>query len=170
MEKGIEVIARYHYQQGYFVEVTTERSVLAGRDYWLCKKNSPRKVFMFSSKFKNEDQEVHQIIDHFGLHNIQVIDHVDEETMKGCPVPSLVFMVASASMEQEIEYLTKLNPQISIVIYTLDFGVAASISGIFEKYGIKDTEVIQISVARLNSKNSFEQQPAPWIITGKADC
>ena len=45
MEKGIEVIARYHYQQGYFVEVTTERSVLAGRDYWLCKKNSPRKVF-----------------------------------------------------------------------------------------------------------------------------
>ena len=66
-----------------------------------------------------------------------------------------------ASMEQEIEYLTKLNPQISIVIYTLDFGVAASISGIFEKYGIKDTEVIQISVARLNSKNSFEQQPAP---------
>ena len=40
-----------------------EKSVLAGRDYWLCKKNSPRKVFMFSGKFKNEDQEVHQIID-----------------------------------------------------------------------------------------------------------
>ena len=94
-------------------------------------------------------------IDHFGLHNIQVIDHVDEETMKGCPVPSLVFMVASASMEQEIEYLTKLNPQISIVIYTLDFGVAASISGIFEKYGIKDTEVIQISVARLKQQKFF---------------
>ena len=119
---------------------------------------------------KDDRATMEENIDHFGLHNIQVIDHVDEETMKGCPVPSLVFMVASASMEQEIEYLTKLNPQISIVIYTLDFGVAASISGIFEKYGIKDTEVIQISVARLNSKNSFEQQPAPWIITGKADC
>ena len=37
-------------------------------------------------------------------------------------------------------------------------------------YGIKDTEVIQVSVSRLNSKNSFEQQPAPWIISGKADC
>ena len=119
---------------------------------------------------KDDRATMEENIDHFGLHNIQVIDHVDEETMKGCPVPSLVFMVASASMEQEIEYLTKLNPQISIVIYTLDFGVAASISGIFEKYGIKETEVIQISVARLNSKNSFEQQPAPWIITGKADC
>ena len=63
MEKGIEVVARYHCPKEYFVEVTTEKSVLAGRDYWLCKKNSPRKVFMFSGKFKNEDQEVHQIID-----------------------------------------------------------------------------------------------------------
>ena len=49
MEKGIEVIARYHYQQGYFVEVTTERSVLAGRDYWLCKKNSPTKSVQCSA-------------------------------------------------------------------------------------------------------------------------
>ena len=56
MEKGIEIVARYHCPKEYFVEVTTEKSVLAGRDYWLCKKNSPR-------KFKNEDQEVHQIID-----------------------------------------------------------------------------------------------------------
>lgn len=108
-------------------------------------------------------------IEHFGLQNIQVIDHMDEETMKGCPVPSLVFLVASASMEQELECLMKLNPKISVVVYTLDFGVAANISKLFEKYGIKDTEVIQISVSKLNSKNSFEQQPAPWIITGKAD-
>lgn len=108
-------------------------------------------------------------IDHFGLHNIQVIDHVDEETLKGYPVPSLVFLVASASMEQEIECLTKLNPKINVVIYTLDFGVAANISAILEKYGIKDIEVIQIAVSKLNNKNSFEQQPAPWIITGKAE-
>ena len=119
---------------------------------------------------KDDRATMEENIDHFGLHNIQVIDHVDEETMKDCPVPSLVFMVASASMEQEIAYLTKLNPKINIVIYTLDFCVAASISAMFEKYGIKDTEVIQVSVSRLNSKNSFEQQPAPWIITGKADC
>lgn len=119
---------------------------------------------------KDDRSTMEDNIDHFGLHNIQVIDHVDEETMKGYPIPSLVFLVASASMEQEIECLTRLNPKISIVVYTLDFGVAASISNIFEKYGIKDTEVIQVSVSKLNNKNSFEQQPAPWIITGKADC
>ena len=38
MEKGIEVIARYHYKKDYFVEVTHEKSALAGRDYWLCKR------------------------------------------------------------------------------------------------------------------------------------
>ena len=45
---------------------------------------------------KDDRATMEENIDHFGLHNIQVIDHVDEETMKDCPVPSLVFMVASA--------------------------------------------------------------------------
>ena len=31
MEKGIEIVARYHCPKEYFVEVTTEKSVLAGR-------------------------------------------------------------------------------------------------------------------------------------------
>ena len=50
-------------------------------------------------------------VDHFGLQNVTIIDRVDEESMKDCPVPSLVFMVASASMEKELAYLTKLNPR-----------------------------------------------------------
>ena len=111
---------------------------------------------------------IEENIEHFGLHNIEVIDHVDEESMKELPVPSLVFMVASASMEQELDLLTKLNPNISVVVYTLDFSVAANIDTVFEKYGITDKEVIQIAVSKLNAKNSFEQEPAPWIISGKA--
>ena len=107
-------------------------------------------------------------VDHFGLSNIIIVDHVDERSMNGCPVPSLVFMVASASMEQELAYLTSINPHINVVIYTLDFTVAATIDTVFEKYNISDKEVIQITVAELNAKNSFVQQPAPWIISGKA--
>lgn len=119
---------------------------------------------------QSDRKTMEENIDHFGLHNVSIIDHMDEETMTGHPVPSLAFIVASASMEQEIECLLKLNPQIEIVIYTLDFTVAATLPDTFEKYGIKDVEVIQIAVSKLNSKNSFEQQPAPWIISGKADC
>ena len=111
---------------------------------------------------------IEENIEHFGLHNIEVIDHVDEESLKDLPVPSLVFMVASASMEQELDLLTKLNPNINVVVYTLDFTVAANIDSVFEKYGITDKEVIQVAVSKLNAKNAFEQQPAPWIISGKA--
>ena len=108
-------------------------------------------------------------VHHFGLNNVIFIDHVDEENMKKCPVPSLVFLVASASMNQELAYLKKMNPQINVVMYTLDFQVAAGAKEMMEKMGIKDVETIQVAVSRLASNNSFKQQPAPWIITGRGE-
>lgn len=108
-------------------------------------------------------------VEHFGLQNVIVTDHVDEESMKDCPVPSMVFLVASASMDQELAYLTKINPQIQVVIYTLDFHVAANAAGMLESMGIKDVETIQVAVSRLSSNHSFKQQPAPWIITGRGE-
>lgn len=116
---------------------------------------------------KNDRATILDNIDHFGLHNITIIDHVDDESVKDLPVPTLVFMVASASMDQELTCLTKLNPNLTVVIYTLDFQVAANIQKNLEPLGIADIETIQISVARLGSNHSFAAQPAPWIITGK---
>jgi precorrin-6Y C5,15-methyltransferase (decarboxylating) len=110
------------------------------------------------------EENAHQ----FGLNNIAIIDHVDEKTMAGLPVPSLTFLVASASMEQEIACLLKLNPHMEFVVYTLDFRCAASLPDLFQRYGIGETEVIQLSVSKLTSKNTFETQPAPWIVSGKA--
>ena len=104
----------------------------------------------------------------FGLNNIAIVDHVDKETMAGLPVPGLAFLVASASMEQELKCLLERNPHMEFVIYTLDFRCAASIPDLFESLGVKETEVIQISVSKLTSKNTFNQEPAPWIITGRA--
>lgn len=105
---------------------------------------------------------------HFDLHNVKIIDHVDAESMKDCPVPSLVFLVASASTDQELAYLTKLNPNISVVIYTLDFKTAANIPGTLQSLGLTDIDTIQVSVAKLGSNNTFKQEPAPWIITGRS--
>ena len=62
MEKRITVIARYHYQHGYFVEVSHEDSVIANRDYWLCRKNSARKLYMFSSPYQNDETEERMIL------------------------------------------------------------------------------------------------------------
>ncbi len=104
---------------------------------------------------------------HFDLHNVIVIDHIDAESMKECPVPSLVFLVASASTEQELKYLTSINPNINVVIYTLDFKVAANITDALRSLGLTDIDTMQVSISKLGSNNTFKQEPAPWIITAR---
>lgn len=104
----------------------------------------------------------------FGLNNVTIIDHVDENTMQGLAVPDVTMLVASASMEQEMQCLLKLNPNMEFVIYTLDFVVAASMPELCRKLGIYDPEIIQVTVSKLTSKNTYNTQPAPWLITGKA--
>ncbi len=106
-------------------------------------------------------------IEKFGINNISIIDHVDSGTMKNLPVPSLAMLVASASMEQEIKCLLSLNPEMEFVIYTLDFKCAAEIPQMFDEMGIGETEVIQVTVSKLN-QNMFQTEQSPWIITGKA--
>ena len=110
------------------------------------------------------EENIHQ----FGLNNITIIDHVTDETVKVLPVPTLTFLVASASMEQEIQCMLRLNPHMEFVVYTLDFRCAASLPALFEQYGIGETEVIQVSVSKLTSRNTFQTEPAPWIVSGHA--
>lgn len=105
----------------------------------------------------------------FDLRNVEVLDHVDEENFRDYPAPSVAFLVASASLEQEIEFLLKINPLMNIVIYTLDFIVAAGAPAMLEPFGIKEPEVMQVVISKLNGKNAFDVQPAPWIISGKAE-
>lgn len=107
-------------------------------------------------------------ISQFGLNNVVLIDHVDETAMVGLPVPDVTMLVASASMEQEMKCLLGLNPNMEFVIYTLDFEVAAGMPALCREMGIQDVDIIQVSVAKLSHKNTFDAQPAPWIISGKA--
>ncbi len=116
----------------------------------------------------NDRNTLEDNVTQFGLNNVTIIDHVDENTMQGLAVPDVTMLVASASMEQEMQCLLKLNPNMEFVIYTLDFVVAASMPELCRKLGIYDPEIIQITVSKLTSKNTYNTQPAPWLITGKA--
>ncbi len=117
-------------------------------------------------EYMERDREtMEENVNQFCLQNVCIIDHVGEDTMKSLPVPDTTMLVASASMEHELNYLTKLNPEMTFVIYTLDFKVAANMRDILERYGLSDITIIQISVSKLTSKNVFENQPAPWIIS-----
>ena len=120
-------------------------------------------------EYSARDREtLEENIEKFGLENVTIIDSVNDEALSALPVPSLTMLVASASMEKEIEALLKINPNMEFVIYSLDFKLAAEIPAMLENYGIRDVEVIHVAVSRLTSKNTFTTEPAPWIISGVA--
>ena len=120
-------------------------------------------------EYRESDREtMEENVNQFGLTNVIIVDHVGEDTMKDLPVPDTTMLVASATLEKELEYLTGINPNMDFVIYTLDFKVAASMRDILARYNITDVTIIQIAVSRLTSKNVFENQPAPWIISAKS--
>ena len=104
----------------------------------------------------------------FGIHNISIIDHVDDHALSALPKPQLAFLVASASLEREIECLLRRNPHMEIIVYTLDFRCAGSLPAMFERFGLGEIEGIQIAVSRLDGKNHLNAEPAPWIVSGKA--
>lgn len=102
----------------------------------------------------------------YDLRNVTVLDHVDQESLDDYPAPNVAFLTASASTEQEIKILTAMNPNIILIVYTLDFVAAGRMKQVFEDAGIKDPEIIQVAISRLKANNTFADEPAPWIITG----
>ncbi len=124
---------------------------------------------LIAAEYSESDTEtLESNIQRFGLNNVTVVEGITDEVMQNQPIPSLAFLVASPKLEQEIDCLLRINPQIEIVIYTLDFGVVSRLPALFESRKIGDMEIIQVAVSRLNPKNVFQTEPAPWIISGKA--
>jgi len=117
---------------------------------------------------KNDRRALEDNVEQFGLNNVVIIDHIDDEALSTLPVPDVTMLVASASMEKEIETLLKVNPSMEFVVYTLDFAVAASMLNYCKKISISDPEIIQIAVSKVNSRHTYENEPSPWIISFKA--
>ena len=99
----------------------------------------------------------------FGLNNVTVISRVEEA--EGLPVPGTAFLVASEYLEQELAWLLEKNPDMRILIYTLEMGRLAEIPGILKKEGLSIREMIQIGVSRMNAKGQMDREDAPWLIT-----
>lgn len=117
---------------------------------------------------KNDRRALEDNVEQFGINNVEIIDHIDDEILSGLPVPDVTMLVASASMEKEIECLLKVNPSMEFVIYTLDFVVASSMIEYCKKLCVSDPEIIQIAVSKVNSRHTYENEPSPWIISFKA--
>ncbi len=104
----------------------------------------------------------------FGVHNVEIIGDLEENTLSGLPTPRLAFIVADKHLEDNIEAMLSMNPKMQFVIYTLELNTLAGIRPLFDKHGINNMEVMQISVSKTNHNSMFVAQPSPWLITGEA--
>ena len=60
----------------------------------------------------------------FGVHNVEIVSDLTEEALKDKPVPRLAFLVAQKdTIEQDIVTLKKINPDMKIIIYTLELQI-----------------------------------------------
>ncbi len=107
-------------------------------------------------------------VDKFGTQNVVIVPDVNESTMAKLPKPRLAFMVATSTLETYLQNFLAINPRMKLVLYTLELDILAEIRTLFKEYSIKNMEVIQVSVSKINTNGIFAAEPTPWIITGEA--
>ncbi len=107
-------------------------------------------------------------VDKFGVQNVEIVPDLSEKSLKGLPKPRLAFLVATKSIESDIQNLLALNPRMQFVLYTLELDILADIRTLFKIYNIKNMEVIQVAVSKIKANSAFVAEPSPWIITGEA--
>ncbi len=105
-------------------------------------------------------------VEKFGLKNVIIADSIQDGYPEDLPVPTIGFIVASKRIDKEIKSLLAVNPEMRIVIYTLDFEILMSMAELFKENGLIRQEIINVAVSRVNSKNMIEPFPAPWLISG----
>ncbi|MBR4514764.1 MAG: Precorrin-6B methylase 2 [Lachnospiraceae bacterium] len=117
---------------------------------------------------KGAKETMEDNVKQFGVHNVMIIPDINEDCMSTIPVPRLSFIVANKHLEEDIERLLKKNPKMQFMIYTLELNILSNIKPLFDKYGIKNMEVTQITVSKTDKNSVFVTQPSPWLITGEA--
>ncbi len=117
---------------------------------------------------KSDREAMEENIEKFGLNNVTILNDMNAESLEKLPVPTIAFLVASDRLEGELSELLTVNPQIRIVIYTLELGMLAKIPTLFARMGIEQEEVIQVTLSKLNKEDVFVVQPSPWLISGQA--
>lgn len=116
---------------------------------------------------KRDMQSLQDNVSKFGVHNVEIIPAISEETMADLPTPRLAFIVASKRLEEEIVALLAKNPKMQFIVYTLELDMVVSIKNIFAKYNIENTEVLQIAVSKSDKRSVMVAQPSPWMISGE---
>ena len=126
-------------------------------------------VIIAAEKDAGSLRSMRENIEKFGVHNVEIIEEVSQEALAKLPTPRLAFLVATKrDIESDLQAFLKINSKIQFVIYTLELDVLVDIKHLLEKYGIRQTEVMQIAVSKVDSHGQFVAQPSPWLISAEA--
>lgn len=136
--------------------IAIEAAIVASEGTIICVEND-----------KGSMETMENNVKQFGVHNVEIIPNLEPENLDKIPTPRLSFIVANKHLEEDIERLIKKNPKMQFVIYTLELNILSSIKGLFDKYGITNMEVTQITVSKTDKNSIFVTQPSPWLITGE---
>lgn len=126
-------------------------------------------VIIATERDKGSLRAMEENVSKFGVHNVEIISDLKEETLSNLPIPRVAFIVATReNIENDIASMLKINPNIKFIIYTLELDILADVKYIMERYGVDVTEVMQITVSKTDKNSVFVSQPSPWLITGEA--
>jgi len=107
-------------------------------------------------------------VEKFGLTNVEIVSDTGELLKRRLPVPRLAFIVAGKDMEEQIRDFLNLNPKMQFIVWTVELDMLSKARSLFEKYHIKNTDTMQITVSKMNKSSMFVAQPSPWMISGEA--
>jgi precorrin-6Y C5,15-methyltransferase (decarboxylating) len=125
-------------------------------------------VIIADERDKGSLRTMEENVSKFGVHNVEIISDLNENTLKELPIPRIAFIVATRDkLEDDLVSLLKINPNIKFIFYTLELDILSDIKYIMEKHGIEVTEVMQITVSKTDRNSIFVAQPSPWMITGE---
>ncbi len=136
--------------------IAIEAAFVAGDGTIICVEND-----------KGAKETMEDNVKQFGVHNVQIIPDLGQESMDSIPVPRLSFIVANKHLEEDIVRLLQKNPKMQFVIYTLELDILSGIKALFARYNIGNMEVMQITVSKTDKNSIFVTQPSPWLITGE---
>jgi precorrin-6Y C5,15-methyltransferase (decarboxylating) len=122
---------------------------------------------------KNEEAVVliEKNIEKFKTRNIEVVRGMAPQAIKSLPAPDACFIGGSSgNMEDIINGILRKNPTVTLVINTITLQSLNEAMSCMEKYGFRDVEIVNISVAKSKKAGKYDMmigQNPIYVISGK---
>ena len=86
---------------------------------------------------------------HFALRNLTVVRGMAPEALAELPAPTHVFIGGSSgSMRGIVEAALQKNPDVRVVVNAIALESVGEMAGLIDALGFKDSEIVQLSIAR----------------------